>query len=116
MASSQALARHLFTVEKRRAERDEVFFGTTMFVHGGITREVQVVNLSPFGFLVRAADDIAERSRVKLKLPVVGPVDASIVWTLGGRAGGEFGKAIDGDLYREMLVAARAQRSARWID
>lgn len=116
MATSQALARHLFTVEKRRAERDEVFFGTTMFVHGGMTREVQVVNLSPFGFLIRAADDVAERTRVKLKLPVIGPVDAVLVWTLGGRAGGEFAKAIDASLYREMLVAARAQRSARWID
>lgn len=105
----QPLTRHMFNAEHRRAERDEVSFAAQLTRLDGAL-QVQVVNLSPLGFMVRAEEAVTERAKVTLALPTLGAVRATTVWCLGGRIGGEFASPIDPAAYARMLAAARLLR------
>jgi hypothetical protein len=100
--------------QQRRAPRDEVALPTRMFVkdnqRGG---DVLLVNISPYGFMVREYGETPRGAIVRLALPRLGQVSARVVWSLGGRVGAEFIKPIDSYAYAAMLSAARAKRQ-RW--
>lgn len=102
MASS-ALAQHLFGVEQRRAQRDEVFFRTRFRIIGGAVLEFEVVNLSRFGFMARTDADVPQEMRGYLRLPRVEERETRIVWSLGGRVGGEFRHPIEQASYFTLL-------------
>lgn len=94
------------TLESRRARRDVVSFRAMLDGPAGVRVPVLMVDLSPFGFMSRTPAALAPGDVVAVKLPVIGPRAARIVWSLGGRVGGEFVEFIPGDLYDLMLAAA----------
>ncbi|WP_343050846.1 PilZ domain-containing protein [Sphingomonas jinjuensis] len=63
------------------------------------------MNTSVGGFMARTEAEHAQGERVSLILPVVGEVDATIRWALGGRIGCQFDRAIEPLVYRAMLTA-----------
>jgi len=99
--------------DQRRAPRDEVALPTRMFTQDQQTSDVLLVNISPFGFMVREYGATPKGAIVRLLLPRLGQVAGKVVWSLGGRVGAQFIKPIDPYAYTAMLNAARAKRQ-RW--
>lgn len=101
--SKQGFAQHLFKVEKRRSERDEVCFVSRIRLLGGSTIPAEVLNVSRYGFMARADAILPQDSIVHIDLPVTGELKARIVWGLGNRVGAEFLSPIDAMAYQMML-------------
>ncbi|MFN2259315.1 MAG: PilZ domain-containing protein [Parasphingopyxis sp.] len=101
--AAQALAQHIFDVEKRRAERDAVSIRAMLHEPGEDGHEIMVGNLSPFGFMAVSPTQYREGTLVRLQLPLIGEVNARIVWSLSDRVGAEFIRPFDARGYREML-------------
>jgi hypothetical protein len=100
-------------LQKRRAPRDEVALPTRMLDAERRAADVLLVNISPLGFMVREYGATPKGAVVRLVLPRLGELEATIVWSLGGRIGAEFTKPIDPYAYAAMLNAARSRRQ-RW--
>ena len=104
MANS-GLAQHVFNVERRRAEREQVFYRTTLRLEGERHVPVELVNLSRTGFMARTQAALSEEMRLHIPLPVTGELSARVVWSLGGRIGAEFRNAIDPATYFTLLAS-----------
>ena len=100
------------TVESRRVARDIVSFRAPLDGPAGMRISVLMVDISPLGFMSRSDAPLTPGDVVAVKLPVVGPRKARIVWSLGGRVGGEFLDFIPGDLYARMLSRAPNDKPA----
>lgn len=104
--SAQPLAQHIFDVEKRRAERDAVSLRGELHEPGADAHEILIGNLSPFGFMAISPVDYLQGDLVRLHLPMIGEVNARIVWSLNDRIGAEFIRPFDARGYRAMLERA----------
>jgi hypothetical protein len=100
-------------LQQRRAPRDEVALPTRMLDAERRAADVLLVNISPLGFMVREYGTTQKGAVVRLVLPRLGELEATVVWSLGGRIGAEFKKEIDPYAYAAMLNAARSSRQ-RW--
>lgn len=101
--ASRGFAQHLFDVEKRRSERDEVYFQTTLRSAGAEEMSAAVLNISRYGFMARTSGLVAQEAQVEISLPPVGKLQARVVWALGNRIGAEFAQAIDPVSYSLLL-------------
>ncbi len=99
-------------IESRRVTRDIVSFRAALDGPGGMRTAVLVVDISPLGFMSRTEAPLAPGDVVAVNLPVIGPRAARIIWSLGGRVGGEFLEFIPGDVYARMLARAPYDRPA----
>lgn len=104
--SAQPLAQHIFDIEKRRAERDAVSIRGALHAPNAEPHEVLLGNLSPFGFMAISTVEYPEGALVRLHLPMIGEVNARIVWSLSDRIGAEFIRPFDARGYRALLDAA----------
>jgi hypothetical protein len=91
-------------LEARRTPRDIVSFRAALDGPAGMRTTVLMVDVSPLGFMSRSSAALAPGDLVAVKLPLVGPRAAKIVWSLGGRVGGEFIEFLPADLYTQMLA------------
>jgi hypothetical protein len=103
---AQPLAQHLFDVEKRRAARDAVSIRAALHEPGEESHEILVGNLSPFGFMAITPQAYREGTLVRLDLPLIGEVNAKVVWSLSDRIGAEFVRPFNVKSYRAMLDAS----------
>lgn len=60
--------------------------------HGDQT--VHIVNLSAHGFMIGNNEVFEHGDRIELRLPVVGRIEAHLIWTVDGRAGFQFERVI----------------------
>ncbi len=93
-------------VDSRRTKRDIVSFRAQMDGPAGIRGSVLIVDISPFGFMSRSSAALAPGDVVAVRLPVVGARAARVVWSLGGRVGGEFLDFIPAEPYARLLAVA----------
>lgn len=93
-----------FIIESRRAPRDVVSFRAPLDGPSGARETALVVDISPYGFMSRTSAALQPGDLIALKLPVVGMTPARVVWSLGGRVGGEFIAPINDTLYPKMLA------------
>ena len=100
------MATAVSSIEGRRAQRDIVSFRAPLDGPAGMRTTVLIVDISPLGFMSRSAAPLSPGDIVAVRLPVVGARAARIVWSMGGRVGGEFVETIASDHYRRMLVNA----------
>ena len=98
----------------RRAERDEVFLRTSLTLGRKSRLSVQLVNISPFGFMLRTNEPAAIGAPLRIKLPEIGEIAAHVVWSLGGRIGAEFNLAISEADYPVLLDAVKNARP-NWL-
>lgn len=94
------------TSDGRAEPRDEVYHRTRMTLADRRVVSGLVVNLSPHGLMVRTDAEIAGGEQLRIALPVVGTVGASVRWSLGGRIGCRLDHAIAPRDYRALLAAA----------
>jgi hypothetical protein len=62
------------------------------FDHGDL--KLHVCNISAHGFMVDNAHNLARGDRVIIRLPVVGRIEAYVIWTRDTRAGFQFERII----------------------
>ncbi|GAA4815620.1 hypothetical protein GCM10023232_09260 [Sphingosinicella ginsenosidimutans] len=74
----------------RRARRHIVDEVTQLSPHHLFRVEVQVRNLSPFGFMAECDERVRIGSYVALDVPGIGSVHAQVRWQIGARMGGMF--------------------------
>ena len=94
------------TIESRRAARDIVSFRAPLDGPGGVRGTALMVDISPLGFMSRTLAPLAAGDMIAVKLPVVGARAARVVWSLGGRVGGEFIETIPAHIYTRLLASA----------
>lgn len=69
--------------------------------HGDIM--LHFANISTTGFMAHGAQGLGRGERVTVRLPVVGRIEAFLVWTDGDRAGFQFERIIRLDDFNKMI-------------
>lgn len=85
---------NLSVTDLRRAARHPVDFPAIVehFAHGDL--RLHICNLSAHGFMVDDARDLQRGDRIIIRLPVVGRIEAYVIWTRDSRAGFQFERII----------------------
>ena len=85
---------NLSVTDMRRAARHPVDFPVIVehFVHGDLN--LHVCNISAHGFMVDDAHKLSRGDRVIIRLPVVGRIEAYVIWNRDERAGFQFQRII----------------------
>lgn len=65
--------------------------------------ELHIRNLSAHGFMIDDAPPLRRGDRVMIRLPVVGRIEAYVIWTADTRAGFQFERIIRLDAMLEIL-------------
>jgi hypothetical protein len=82
--------------EGRRAEpRVDTRSAITLRPQGSAGAEAELINISSRGFMAETDADLAPGTRVWLRLPGIGRINATVIWSDGDRLGGEFVEAVD---------------------
>ncbi len=85
---------NLSVTDMRRAARHPVDFPVIAehYVHGDMN--LHVSNLSAHGFMVDDGENLNRGDRVIIRLPIVGRIEAYVIWTRDNRAGFQFERII----------------------
>ncbi len=85
---------NLSVTDLRRAARHPVDFPVIVehFAHGDLN--LHVCNISAHGFMVDNAEQLSRGDRVIIRLPIVGRIEAYVIWTRDERAGFQFERII----------------------
>ncbi|WP_427968947.1 PilZ domain-containing protein [Altererythrobacter sp.] len=94
---------NLSVTDLRRAARHPVDFPVIVehYAHGDM--ELHVSNISAHGFMVDDAATLKRGDRVIIRLPVVGRIEAYVIWTRDTRAGFQFERIIRVDDFMAMI-------------
>jgi hypothetical protein len=94
----------------RKAKRVAVSITTRLIRSGGEAVDVELCDLSFYGFRARAEPGCSAGDYVKLDLPHFGLVRARISWAKNGFVGGSFATAMD---VRKCVAAATVDGAAQ---
>lgn len=94
-------------IEARAVERADVFIETQIAV-AHRSRAITLVNLSIHGFMGECPTGVPLKSKIKLDVPGVGPIDGCVRWSVGRRVGGRFDRPLDEAQLAEAMAAAYA--------
>lgn len=96
---------NLSVTDLRRAARHPVDFPVIVEhqKHGDI--KLHVANLSAHGFMVDNGESLNRGDRVIIRLPVVGRIEAYVIWHREERAGFQFERIIRLDDFMEIIDA-----------
>lgn len=105
----RSMPRYATAVRDARGEpRDEVMHRTHALDADGQTVKLVLVNMSANGLMARCDGDPAAGDRLQIRLPILGPVDAVVRWSLDGRIGCELERTIPlGEYYTMLTLMAR---------
>lgn len=78
----------------RRAARHPVDFPVIAEHHLRGDVKLHISNLSAHGFMVDDAQNLGRGDRVMIRLPIVGRIEAYVIWTRDNRAGFQFERII----------------------
>ena len=96
------------TAESRRAPREAVDCQTHIHPARHSPAEALIVNISPYGCMLRCDCSVPIGATLTVELPRVGKVGGIVIWSLGARLGIEFASGIALDDYLAMLPLMRA--------
>ena len=85
---------NLSVTDMRRAARHPVDFPVTVEHYSKGEIPLHVCNISAHGFMVDDAKDLARGDRAIIRLPIVGRIEAYVIWTRDTRAGFQFERII----------------------
>lgn len=95
---------NLAYADDRSIERDEVHYRARAFGPDARQLTFLIVNVSPHGLMARCDAMFEVGDRVRVQLPKVGVVIAEVRWSLGGRVGCQFERAVDLASYYELIA------------
>lgn len=90
--------------DDRRMDRDEVHYRARAFGPDARQLTLLIVNISPHGLMARCDAHFEIGDRIRVQLPKVGVVIAEARWSLGGRVGCQFERAVDLASYYELIA------------
>ena len=93
----------LSVTELRRVARHPVDYSVIAEHHRSGDLEMHVVNISAHGFMVDDADGLARGDRVIIRLPIIGRIEAYVIWTRDNRAGFQFERILRQDDFLSMI-------------
>ncbi|MGH6786429.1 MAG: PilZ domain-containing protein [Novosphingobium sp.] len=64
---------------------------------------MRIVNLSAHGFMVQGAPEMGRGERVIIRLPVIGRIEAHLIWVTEERAGFQFERIIRFDDFMKLI-------------
>ena len=67
--------------------------------------KMHIINLSAHGFMIDDSENLNRGDRVIIRLPVVGRIEAYVIWTRDNRAGFQFERIIRADDFVDMINA-----------
>ncbi|HQS70384.1 MAG: pilus assembly protein PilZ [Novosphingobium sp. 28-62-57] len=74
---------------------------------------LHLANISTTGFLATEVEDLGRGERLTVRLPVIGRIEAFVVWVDGGRAGFQFERIVRVDEFAKMIRALQVNPKAR---
>lgn len=89
-----AVGAQLSVTDLRRAARHPVDFPVIAEHHDRGDVRMRISNLSAHGFMIDNSDGLERGDRVIVRLPVVGRIEAYVIWTREERAGFQFERII----------------------
>lgn len=94
---------NLSVTDLRRAARHPVDLPVIVehFQKGDMN--LHVANVSAHGFMIDNSTDLARGDRIIIRLPVVGRIEAYVIWTMDERAGFQFERIIRLDDFMAMI-------------
>lgn len=95
-------------LDRRRYPRDQVSWQTDVQARG-FSASARILDISPMGFSAACSREFAEADPIRVTLPIVGQVQADIVWGLAGHFGACFPSPFEATLYARMLSAVRRE-------
>lgn len=93
----------LSVTDLRRVARHPVDHPVIAEHHSKGDIRLHLANLSAHGFMVDNASDLARGDRVNLRLPVIGRIEAYVIWTRDNRAGFQFERIIRVDDFLQLI-------------
>ncbi|EJL26520.1 PilZ domain-containing protein [Novosphingobium sp. AP12] len=93
----------LTVTDKRRAARHPVDY-TVIAEHRQLgDLDLHIVNISAQGFMVQGDVGLDRGERVVMRLPVIGRIEAHMIWAHEGRAGFQFERIIRVDDFLKLV-------------
>ena len=89
----------------RLVDRADVAIQTRISV-ANRPRPITLINLSSHGFMGECRQGVPLRSRIRLELPGLGPLEGCVRWAVGRRVGGRFDTPLDDVQLAEAIAAA----------
>lgn len=93
--------------DRRRCPRDQVHWTTTVRATTVPEVEVLVLDISPMGFSAGCHREFGDGEWIQVELPVVGDLDAGVVWCIAGHFGASFAEPIAPEPYTQLLDVLR---------
>ena len=92
-------------MDLRRAARHPVNYPVIAehFSKGDL--QMNIANISANGFMIDNAANLSRGDRVIIRLPVIGRIEAYVIWCRDNRAGFQFERIIRGDDFLMMIKA-----------
>jgi len=97
------VASHLSVTDQRAAIRHPVDYNVIAEYFGRGDVPFHISNVSATGFMIDNATDCARGDRVIVSYPVIGRIEAYLIWTKENRAGFQFERIIRVDDFLEMI-------------
>jgi len=74
---------------------------------------MRIVNLSAQGFMVTGPTQLSRGERIVVRLPVVGRIEAHLIWSTQDRAGFQFERVLRVDDFIEMIETLQPNQRLR---
>ncbi len=103
IAHETTLASHLFQIERRRSNRNDVTITTQLQLRDRSLVPIEINNLSQGGCMARTPALIAEREAVKIDIPGLGWKPAIVCWAMNDSIGLSFHKPLDWQYFKAIL-------------
>ena len=93
---------------RRTVARDTIELQTLVRSAAFGTARARLADMSPYGCQARLAGTLWERDeRIVVLLPLIGEIEARVMWGLKGLFGCKFDTPIDADIYPTLLTTIR---------
>jgi len=94
---------NLSVTDLRRAARHPVDFPVIVEHYRNGDINLHVTNISAHGFMADNTGDLQRGDRILIRLPVVGRIEAYVIWTRDDRAGFQFERIIRLDDFMALI-------------
>lgn len=93
----------LSITEMRRAARHPVDYPVIAEHRRMGDVHLHVINISAHGFMAEGASDLTRGERLVIRLPVIGRIEAHLIWAMEDRAGFQFERILRLDDFVKMI-------------
>ena len=101
--SSVSAGANLSVTDMRRAARHPVDHPVIAEHSDRGDLSLHICNISSHGFMVDNAEDLHRGDRLMIRLPVIGMIEAHVIWTRDTRAGFQFERIIRLDDFMSLI-------------